>query len=126
MSHYIVLETQEDGANRVVSGMAFTAVPGGNNSAGVPWTDVIKSYRVYRNRRYAGVTTQAAIPVDPAVQAELDAGTLYEWRWAAVVPTSATNPEAVVAIEAAVNTLEAAEIARVSEVCRYWGFEGDS
>jgi len=126
MAHYIVLETQEDGANRVVSGMAFTPVPGGNNSASVPWVDVIKSYRVYRNRRYAGFTTQAAIPIDPAVQAELDAGTLYEWRWVASFPITHTNPQAVAAIEAAINTLEAAEIARVSEVCRYWGFEGDS
>lgn len=125
MAHYVVTESSIDGSFRVVTGVAFTAVPGGSNQAGVDWVDVMRAYRVYRNRRN-GTTTEAEIPVAPGVQAQLDAGTLFEWRWVATFPTAHTNPQAIAAIELAINTLEAAEITRLSEILRYWGFEDDS
>lgn len=125
MAQYVVLETQVEGSDRTANGLAFTAVPAGNNQAGVPWVDVIKAYRVYRNRKFS-TATLAAVPVAPATQAELDAGTLFEWRWRATFPISHTNPQAVAAIEAEINTAEPLEIDRISDLLRYWGFTGDS
>jgi hypothetical protein len=125
MAHYIVLTATVVGSERTVNGLAYTAVPGGNNAAGEPWADVVRAFLLWRNRRY-GTTLQATIPVDPATQAELDAGTLFEWRWNATFPTSHTNPQAIAAIETAIEAQEAAEEARLADLLRYWGFEGDS
>jgi hypothetical protein len=125
MAHYKVMATWDEPPNRNVTGWAFTAVPGGNNAAGLPWIQVMREYRIWRNRRN-GTITEADVPVDASTQAELDAGTLFDWRWTVQFPTTLTNPQAVAAIEAEINAQEAAMIAQRSAELRYWGFEGDS
>jgi hypothetical protein len=125
MAHYIVLVTGEEGTDRRVWGAAFSNVPGGNNDAGVPWVDVVRGYRRWSNRKYGG-SLAAVAEVDATTQAALDAGTMFEWRWATSFPQTHTNPQAIAAIEAAINAQEAEMISKLSVELRYWGFEGDS
>lgn len=127
MAHYKVMKSGDDGAVRHVWGMAYTAVPGGSNAAGVPWSQVVVEYITFRNRRRGINGTEARIPVAPAIQAQLDAGTMFEWGlWHVEFPTSLTNPQAIAAVQAGVNAQEAAEISRLADELRYWGHEGES
>lgn len=126
MSHYVVLRTFDDGTDRHVHGLAYTTVPGGSNDAGTPWPEVVAGYATWRNRRYGGFGTQSVIPVDPVIQAQLDAGTLFEWRFDVTFPTSHTNPQAIAAIEAGIDAQEAAMVAELSATLRYWGHEADT
>lgn len=125
MAHYITLRRSDDGATTHVHGFAYSAVPGGNNGAGVPWTEVAIGYMTWRNRRYQGGTL-AAIPVEQAIQDALNTGTLFEWRFDVQFPTSHTNPQALAAIAAGVNAQEAAMLAELGIILRYWGHEADS
>jgi len=127
MAHYKVYTTYEnDDGSLAVSGAAYTAVPGGNNTVGVPWTTAIVGFVTFKGRRFGGQALQASSPVSQAIQDELNAGTLFEWRWHVTVPAAATNPEAVALIEAEVNAQEAVMVTDLSDTLRYWGFEGDS
>jgi hypothetical protein len=125
VAHYIVTQTVDYENDRIVSGLAYTAVPPGDNSAGIPWSDVVRSFQRYRNRRF-GTQLEASVLVDAATQTGLNNGTLFEWRWKATFPQSHTNPQAIAAIESAINAQEAAMISKLSGDLRYWGFEGDS
>jgi len=125
MAHYIVLRTFEDGPTRTVEGVAYTTVPGGNNDAGTPWSQVAIGYMTHQNRRY-GAGTDAVIPVTPAIQTALDAGSLFEWRFNISFPGSHTNPQAIAAIEAGIVAQETAMLANLSQTLRYWGHEGDT
>jgi N-acetyl-anhydromuramyl-L-alanine amidase AmpD len=117
--------TEPISGDRVANGLAFSAVPGGNNSAGVPWSTVTVQFRNWRNRRFS-ITPEEVVSLDPATLAALDAGTLFDWRFQVQFSASLNNPQAVAAIEAGVNAQEAAQIALLSSELRYWGFEGDS
>ena len=127
MAHFKVYMTSEedDGVNRRVFGAAYSSVPAGVNDVGTPWTEVAAGLATFRNRRW-GRTTEASVPVDQALQDELDAGTMFEWRWQAVIPVAATGPQAAAALRSAVAAQEAAMMARLANDTRYWGFEGDT
>lgn len=127
MAHYKVLKSGDAGGVRHVWGMAYSAVPGTNNDAGIPWSQVVVEYATFRNLRRGINGTAARIPVAPAIQAQLDAGTLFEWGlWHVEFPTSFTGPQAIAEVRAGVNAQEAAEIARLADELRYWGHEGES
>lgn len=125
MAHFVVMHTSPIAGGLAVNGVAYSPVPGGNNDAGVAWSDVAIGYMGYRNRRHGGGST-AKVTVDPAIQAQLDAGTLLEWVWEATIPAGTPNPAAVQLIRDAVNAQEAAMMSRLGSLLRYWGFEGES
>jgi hypothetical protein len=123
MAHFKVTHTWQVGSDRRIQGLAFTAVPGGTNQAGVPWTTVAQEYRAYRLRRFGGVPP---VPLDPAVEADLAAGNLLEWLFNAVVPDTLTPAQTLQAIKDQINTAEAAMTAELGDQLAYWGFEAES
>lgn len=121
MAEYKVHRTIQQVSNYVVNGMAATVTPAGNNQAGVPWATVAAEQNALFWAQTAG---EPPFPLPPALRAELEAGTKFIWTWSVSFPTSSNNQQAVNAIESEIVTQEAAQLARLTERLRYWGFTG--
>ena len=124
MAHYVVLKSYDSDGLRNVTGLVYVPVPGGNNSAGIPWTTVAVGWTTWSNRRSGG-GTHATVPM-PSIQPDLDAGNVVEWRWQTSFPDTHTNPQALAAIETAVAAAVTAFTSEIGSALRYWGFEDDT
>ena len=115
MAEYFVLDgSVKENHYRVA---AHIAVPGGNNAAGKPWADVAVEYQ--------SDGTASAVPyLLPAVQADLDAGTKYEFVMDIEVDAELTGPAKLTAFEAALTAQVAVETADLQARLQYWGQEG--
>lgn len=125
MAKYLTLTHEIVGDERRVEVLAFLPVPEGSNAVGVTWRAAVAGYVTYRNRRH-NRGTQATLPVDQETQDQLDTGALMEVRVPVAMPATTTDPQAVLAINEAVNAKAATLNAELGALLRYWGHQGDS
>ena len=116
MADYILLESA-DKQNRVRV-VVHTAVPNSNNAVGVKWRDALVGW--------VGDTT-SSVPVSmlPAgVQADLDAGAVYEWPGSVFFSADISNAAKLAALDTWVTDNEADEFTRLQSILEFYGKTG--
>ncbi len=116
MADYVLLEGSDK--NNRIRVIVHSDVPAGNNAVGVAWSDALVGFLS---------DTVSVVPVSllpPGRQAELDAGTKYEWSLSFEDDANESPVTRLANIEAAVAVGEADQIAELSNRLRYWGKVG--
>lgn len=104
--------------NNLVRVVVHSTTPAGNNAVNVAWSTALVGHLE------STVSVVPASLLPPGRQADLDAGTVYEWEFTHEDDAGKTPAERLASVEAAVLAREANEQTRLANLLRYWGFTG--
>lgn len=116
MADYVLLEGSPK--NNQIRVVVHTTVPNGNNQAGTPWGQAL----VGSLESTVSRVPPSFLPVGR--QAELDAGSVYEWEFSFEDDANANANSRVTNLESEIVAREAAESARMQNRLRYFGRTG--
>ena len=122
MADYILLESADK--QNQVRVVVHTAVPNSNNAVGVKWRDAVVAWI---ESQIPGQGTTSVVPVSmlPAgVQADLDAGAVYEWEGTVLFSAKLSNAAKLAAIEMWVLAGDNAEFTQLQSILEFYGKAG--
>ncbi len=119
MADYILLESVDK--QNQVRVVVHTAVPNLNNAVGVKWRDALVAW-VESHTPGKGTTSVVPVSLLPAgVQADLDAGVVYEWEGVVRFNARLSNVDKVTAIDTWVADGEADEFTQLQSILKFYG-----
>ncbi len=119
---YVILDTSPLG-NRVF-GYAHSTVPGGNNDAGVAWSQAVVDSVIRDSESGTTVSLAPASLLPAGRQTQLDNGSKYEWDFSVEFSAKLSNAEKVAVVEAFLVAEEPNVIARLAKRLNFWGKTG--
>lgn len=116
-TQYVILETGSlNNRSRVA---VHTDIPAGTNAVGTTWQQALVDFQ--------GTPVTSVVPdsiMPGGRQAELDAGSKYEWTLSAVYDANASNANKLLAVEAQITAEESAMLDDLQDKLRFWGQTG--
>jgi len=116
-TQFVVLESRQKNNGSTV--VVHTETPAGSNAAGVVWATAL-------SESFGGVFV-SAVPVSVMPggrQAELDAGTRFEWSVNVQYDANDTNVNKLAAVESAITADEPVQLVYFQNRLRFWGQTG--